>query len=105
MCYADESRPAATDLRSSIIRARSVFSDLTFYYEHEMVYGFWRYSSDDELVKLTELYKNAVSLCDKYLEDKVSVTCLITQLDELNLDTEEIKKFVTLQDRENGGKI
>lgn len=105
MCYADASRPAATDLRTAIIRAESVFSDLAFYYEHEIVYGLWRCMSDEELAKLAEQYRNAASLCGKYLEGDVSVAYLIAQLDGMNVDTEEIKKFMTLEGCENGGNI
>lgn len=107
MAYAEASRPTATDLRTSIIRAESQFSDLVFYYEHESVYNFWSYCSSglEELAKSAKLYERAASLCREFLDGEISVTNLIAQLDRMKLDTEEIKKFKTLEDRNDGGKI
>ena len=59
MCYADASRPVATDVTSAVQRLQGIFGDLEFYYGHEIVYGFGRCGSEEELAAKEKLYNDA----------------------------------------------
>lgn len=97
LCYADASRPVATDVTSAVERLRGIFSDLEFYYGHEIIYGMGRYESEEELSAKEILYNRGKEMCDDFLNGSTSSSWgLVGSLDGINLEkhTDEIKEFI-----------
>lgn len=106
MCYMHVSRPPAMSVVSAVERLRSVFSNIEFECEHEIVYGFGRYGTDEELQIQIQLYSDAAAMCDDYIHGNLSISCLVSKLDGMNFQTYtvEIKKFLKNGGSENGSK-
>lgn len=93
-CYA--SQPASANVVSAVERLRSEFSKLEFEYAHEIVYGFGRHGTDEELEKQERLYSYAVNLCDEFQCGNLSASGLVSKLDAVHMQTYtvEIKTFI-----------
>lgn len=95
-CYANASRPASTNVVSAVEKLQSEFSKLEFEYAHEIVYGFGRHGTDEELKKQEQLYSDAVNLCDEFQCGNLSASGLVSQLDAMHMQTHtvELKMFI-----------
>jgi len=104
--YSQANWPRALDLRSAISRLRTEFRDMAFDADHESIYNV-RYCFEEEEVlwlrDLAEKYTEAATVCILYLDDEISIECLLYELQKLELQSfiTEIKDFLpqNLKDR------
>lgn len=85
MCYREESRAVATDLRSAVMRLKGRFQDLAFDASHEAVYGLGRILSEEECLDRENNFLEGVALCDKFLNNELCEICLIKELIDIEL--------------------
>ncbi|KAK5642108.1 hypothetical protein RI129_000344 [Pyrocoelia pectoralis] len=85
MMYAAESWVKATDLRTAVKRLKQEFSALVFDAQHEVVYGRGDYS-EEQCNALADKFTLGVTICDKFLNYKYCVECLMKRLNEAGLE-------------------
>lgn len=93
-CYAPQ--VVVTNLISAVEKLQSDFSKLEFEYAREIVYGFGRHGTDEELEKQEQLYRDATNLCDEFQCGNLSASVLVSKLDVMGLQshTKDIKSFI-----------
>src|SRR3978361_2004288 len=90
MAYSEQYYPKAVDLTSAISRLRCTFGDLAFDAEHALFYDFRVFLVEEELQRvrdLTENYSEAREVCRLYLDDTISIECLMYELLKLNFQS------------------
>lgn len=84
MCYVKDIE--ITDLKSGVQYLHQKFSNLQFDAEHEAVYGMGAFHSEEECNKIAKNYEYGCEVCDKFLQEKICVECLVENLMRLNLE-------------------
>lgn len=103
MCYAEASRPAATDVRSAVERLARSLEDLAFEASHEAVYGLGRSGlSEEQLHNEEKKYNNGVVVCGLVLNDSISRKVFVDLMSGLGLEEfiDEVIKFIEKEEDE-----
>ena len=90
MAYSEQHYPKAIDLTSAISRLRCTFGDLEFDAEHALNYDYRVFLVEEELQRVRDLaenYSEASLVCRLYLDDTISLECLMYELSKLNFQS------------------
>lgn len=96
MCYREEGRAAATDVKSAVMRLKERLGDLAFDASHEAVYGFGKFLSEEECLDREKMFYEGVALCEKFLNNELCELCLVKELIKIELHNHvnEILEFL-----------
>lgn len=86
-------KPAASNLHSAVEAAWDDFRYRAWDAEHEAVYGMGRFPTE-WCREIAVSYRQAAELCRHYLNSKLCKRCLVRRLDEMDYDTNDIKRFL-----------
>lgn len=90
MAYSEQYYPKAVDLTSAISRLHCTFRDLEFDAEHALNYDHRVFLDEEELQRVQDLaanYDEASEVCSLYLDDSISIECLMYELSKLNFQS------------------
>ena len=90
MAYSEQHYPKAVDLASAISRLSCTFRDLEFDAEHALNYDHRVFLVEEEMQRVRELaedYGEANEVCRLYLDDAISLECVLYELSKLNFQT------------------
>ena len=90
MAYSEQHYPKAVDLTSAISRLCCTFGDLTFDADHALNYDYSVFLVEEELQRVRDLaedYSEAREVCRLYLDDIISLECLLYELSKLNFQS------------------
>lgn len=90
MAYSEQYYPKATDIKSAVSRLSCTFSDLEFDAIHALNYDYRVFLDEEELQRvqdLSEKYDEAKEVCGLYLDDDISLECLLYEFKKLNFQS------------------
>lgn len=90
MAYSEQHYPKAVDLASAISRLSCTFRDLEFDAEHALNYDYRVFLVEEEMQRVRELaedYGEANEVCSLYLDDTISLECLLYELSKLKFQS------------------
>lgn len=91
MAYREAAVPY--NLRSAVQAAYDWFRDLAWDADHEAVYGM-DYFDAEWCRESAKRYRRARDICYEYLDYKICKQCLVRRLEEMDFDSDDIKKFL-----------
>ena len=90
MAYSEQYYPKATDIKSAVSRLRCTFGDLEFDAVHALNYDASVFLIEEELQRVQDLaenYSEASEVCRLYLDDDISLECLLYEFLKLNFQS------------------
>lgn len=90
MAYSEQYYPKAVDLKTAVSRLCSTFVDLEFDAVHALNYDYRVFLDEQELQRVKDLadnYGEATEVCRLYLDEDISLECLLYEFLKLNLQS------------------